>query len=140
MDWLLERQDTIQKKLASRHLSAGSLVLYDLSSSYFEGTSCPLAKLGYNRDGKKGLLQVNYGLLTDARGCPVAVSVYEGNVADSQTLLPEVKRLREQFGVEQLVMVGDRGMVSNHAIATLQETPGVAWITALKSATIPALG
>ena len=88
-------------------------MLYDLTSSYFEGTSCPLAKLGYNRDGKKGLLQVNYGLLTDVRGCPVAVSVYEGNVADSQTLLPELKRPREHFGVEQLVMVGDRGMVSN---------------------------
>ncbi len=116
MDWLLARQEAIQKKLAARHLRAGGLVLYDLSSSYFEGTTCPLAKLGYNRDGKNGLLQVNYGLLTDARGCPVAVSVYEGNVADSQTLLPEVKRLREDFGIEQLVMVGDRGMISNKAI------------------------
>lgn len=139
MDWLLARQEAIQKKLAARHLGAGSLVLYDLSSSYFEGTSCPLAKLGYNRDGKTGLLQVNYGVLTDARGCPVAVSVYEGNVADSQTLLPELNRLREQFGVEQLVMVGDRGMVSNQAIATMQDTPGVDWITALKSASIRVL-
>jgi transposase len=139
MDWLLSRQEAIQKKLAVRHLGAGSLVLYDLSSSYFEGTTCPLAKLGYNRDGKKGLLQVNYGVLTDARGCPVAVSVYEGNVADSQTLLPELKRLREHFGIEQLVMVGDRGMVSNQAIATMQETPGVDWITALKSASIRVL-
>ena len=139
MDWLLARQGAIQKKLAARHLGAGSLVLYDLSSSYFEGTSCPLAKLGYNREGKTGLLQVNYGVLTDARGCPVAVSVYEGNVADSQTLLPELNRLREQFGVEQLVMVGDRGMVSNQAIATMQDTPGVDWITALKSASIRVL-
>ena len=139
MDWLLSRQETIQRKLAARHLGPGSLVLYDLSSSYFEGTTCPLAKLGYNRDGKNGLLQVNYGVLTDARGCPVAVSVYEGNVADSQTLLPEVKRLREHFGIEQLVMVGDRGMVSNQAIATMQATPGVDWITALKSASIRAL-
>jgi hypothetical protein len=139
MDWLLARQDAIQKKLATRHLGRASLVLYDLSSSYFEGTMCPLAKLGYNRDGKKGLLQVNYGLLTDARGCPVAVSVYEGNVADSQTLLPELKRLREHFGVEQLVMVGDRGMVSNQSIATMQQTPGVDWITALKSASIRVL-
>jgi transposase len=139
MDWLLGRQDAIQKKLAARHLSAGSLVLYDLSSSYFEGTTCPLAKLGYNRDGKKGLLQVNYGLLTDARGCPVAVSVYEGNVADSQTLLPEVKRLREDFGGEQLVMVGDRGMISNQAIAAMRETQGVDWITALKSVSIRVL-
>jgi Transposase DDE domain len=139
MDWLLSRQEAIQKKLAARHLGSGSLVLYDLSSSYFEGTTCPLAKLGYNRDGKNGLLQVNYGVLTDARGCPVAVSVYEGNVADSQTLLPELKRLREHFGIEQLVMVGDRGMVSNQAIAIMQETPGVDWITALKSASIRVL-
>ena len=139
MDWLLARQDTIQKKLAARHLTAGGLVLYDLSSSYFEGSTCPLAKLGYNRDGKKGLLQVNYGLLTDARGCPVAVSVHEGNVADSQTLLPEVQRLRQDFGLEQLVMVGDRGMISNKAIEELRATDGMGWITALKSASIRVL-
>ena len=139
MDWLLGRQDRIQKKLAARHLSAGGLVLYDLSSSYFEGSCCPLAKLGYSRDDRRGLLQVNYGLLTDARGCPVAVSVYEGNVADSQTLMPAVKRLREDFGIEQLVMVGDRGMISNKAIAELRETDGLAWITALKSVSIRAL-
>jgi len=114
-------------------------VLYDLSSSYFEGTCCPLAKLGYSRDGRRGMLQVNYGLLTDARGCPVALSVYEGNVADSQTLMPEVQRLREQFGVERLVMVGDRGMISNKAIDELRETEGIAWITALKSVSIRAL-
>ncbi len=139
MDWLLARQGAIQKKLAARHLSAGGLVLYDLSSSYFEGSCCPLAKLGYSRDGRHGMLQVNYGLLTDARGCPVAVSVYEGNVSDSQTLMPEVKRLREEFGVEQLVMVGDRGMISNKAIEELRESEGVAWITALKSVSIRAL-
>jgi len=139
MDWLLGRQDAIQKKLAARHLSAGSLVLYDLSSSYFEGSTCPLAKLGYSRDGRRGLLQVNYGLLTDARGCPVAVSVHEGNVADSQTLLPEVRRLRQDFGIEQLVMVGDRGMISSQAIEELRQSEGIAWITALKSASIRAL-
>jgi transposase len=139
MDWLLERQGAIQKKLAARHLSSGALVLYDLSSSYFEGSACPLAKLGYSRDGKKGLLQVNYGLLTDARGCPVAVSVHEGNVADSQTLMPEVRRLREGFGIEQLVLVGDRGMISNKAIAEMHEADGIGWITALKSASIRAL-
>jgi transposase len=139
MDWLLARQGTIQKKLAARHLSEGGLVLYDLSSSYFEGSTCPLAKLGYSRDGRHGMLQVNYGLLTDARGCPVAVSVYEGNVADSQTLMPEVKRLREEFGIEQLVMVGDRGMISNKAIEEMRESEGVAWITALKSVSIRAL-
>ena len=139
MDWLLARQDAIQKKLAARHLSNGGLVLYDLSSSYFEGTTCPLAKLGHNRDGRKGLLQVNYGLLTDARGCPVAVSVHEGNVADSTTFLPEVQRLRESFGLEHLVMVGDRGMIGHSSIAELREMPGIGWITALKSASIRTL-
>jgi transposase len=139
MDWLLERQDRIQKKLASRHLSAGALVLYDLSSSYFEGNCCPLAKLGYSRDGKKGLLQVNYGLLTDARGCPVAVSVHEGNTADSATFMPAVHKLREDFGIERVVMVGDRGMVSQKTIDEMREADGVGWITALKSASIRAL-
>ena len=139
MDWLLARQDMIQKKLAARHLTTGALVLYDLSSSYFEGTTCPLAKLGYSRDGRRGTLQVNYGLLTDARGCPVAVSVHEGNVADSQTLMPQVRRLREDFGIEQLVMVGDRGMVSSKTIEELREADGVGWITALKSVSIRAL-
>ena len=139
MDWLLARQGTIQKKLAARHFSEGALVLYDLTSSYFEGTTCPLAKLGYSRDGKKGLLQVNWGLLTDARGCPVAVSVHEGNVADSSTLMPEVKRLREDFGIGELVMVGDRGMISHKAIEEMRDTDGIGWITALKSASIRAL-
>ena len=139
MDWLLARQGTIQKKLAARHLSAGSLVLYDLSSSYFEGSCCPLAKLGYSRDGKRGLLQVNYGLLTDARGCPVAVSVHEGNVADSETFMPELERLRQDFGVERFVVVGDRGMISHKAIERLRECDGIGWITALKSASIRAL-
>jgi transposase len=139
MDWLIAHQDAIQKKLAARHLHEGGLVLYDLSSSYFEGTTCPLAKLGYSRDGKKGLLQVNYGLLTDARGCPVAVSVHEGNVADSATFMPEVQRLRERFGIGQLVMVGDRGMIGHAAIAELREMPGVGWITALKNASIRTL-
>ena len=139
MDWLLARQDSVQKKLAARHLSTGSLVLYDLSSSYFEGTTCPLAKLGYSRDRRHGTLQVNYGLITDARGCPVAVSVHEGNVADSQTLLPEVQRLHKDFGIEQLVMVGDRGMISNKAIEEMRATEGIGWITALKSASIRSL-
>ena len=139
MDWLRERQGAIEKKLAARHLSVGAVVLYDLSSSYFEGSCCPLARLGYSRDGKRGMLQVNYGLLTDARGCPLAVSVHEGNIADSLTLLPELQRLREQFGIEQLVMVGDRGMISSAAIAAMRESGGVDWITALKSASIRAL-
>ena len=139
MDWLLQRQNTIQKKLAARHLSAGGLVLYDLSSSYFEGTTCPLAQRGYNRDGKRGVLQVNYGLLTDARGRPVAVSVYEGNTSDSRTFMPEVQRLRQDFGIEQMVMVGDRGMIGQKAIDQMRDTDGIGWITALKSASIRSL-
>ena len=139
MDWLLARQSAIQKKLAARHLSAGGLVLYDLSSSYFEGTTCPLAKLGHSRDGRHGTLQVNYGLLTDVRGCPVAVSVHDGNTADSRTFMPEVQRLREEFGIERMVMVGDRGMISSKAIDEMRETEGIGWITALKSASIRSL-
>jgi len=139
MDWLLGRQEAVERKLAQRHLSEGGLVLYDLSSSYFEGTTCPLAKLGHNRDGKKGLLQVNYGLLTDVRGCPVAVSVHEGNTADSTTFLPAVQRLREQFGIEHMVMVGDRGMIGHKAIEELRTHDGVGWITALKHVSIRAL-
>lgn len=139
MDWLLERQDAIQKKLAARHLREDGLVLYDLSSSYFEGVTCPLARRGYSRDGKPGSLQVNYGLLTDPRGCPVAVSVHEGNTSDSLTFMPAVHKLREDLGAQRMVMVGDRGMVSAKAIAELREMPGMGWITALKSGSIRAL-
>jgi transposase len=139
MDWLLERQAGIEKKLASRHLRAGGLVLYDLSSSYFEGSGCPLARIGYNRDGKKNKLQVNYGLVSAPSGCPVGVSVYEGNTADAQTLLPQVARLREELGIHTLVIVGDRGMISHKAIEELRAQQGVSWITALKSAQIRVL-
>jgi transposase len=139
MDWLLERQGAIEKKLAARHLSEGALALYDLSSSYFEGTCCPLAKIGYSRDGKRNTPQVNYGLLTTRAGCPVAISVYEGNTADVSTLMPQVTQLREQFGLERLVLVGDRGMISHKAIDTLRSLDGLAWITALKSSQIRAL-
>ena len=139
MDWLLARQDRIQKKLAARHLKADGLVLYDLSSSYFEGTTCPLARRGYSRDGRRGTLQVNYGLLTDDRGCPVAVTVHAGNTADPTTLMPEISRIKEDFGIAQFVMVGDRGMISSAAIATLQDQGGIDWITALRSTSIRAL-
>ena len=139
MDWLLERQGAIERKLAARHLQEGSLALYDLSSSYFEGTHCPLAKLGHSRDGKKGTLQVNYGLLTNQVGCPVAVSVYEGNTGDAKTLMPQVKKLREEFGLERVVLVGDRGMISHKAIGELREIEGLGWITALKSGQIRTL-
>jgi len=139
MDWLLERQGAIEKKLAARHLSEGALALYDLSSSYFEGECCPLAKIGYSRDGKRNTPQVNYGLLTTRAGCPVAISVYEGNTADASTLMPQVNQLRKQFGLERLVLIGDRGMISHKAIDGLRVLDGLAWITALKSSKIRAL-
>jgi DDE family transposase len=139
MDWLIERQDAIEKRLAKRHLKEGGLVLFDLTSSSFEGVTCPLAKIGYSRDGKPGTLQVNYGLLTDARGCPVAVSVFEGNTADPKTLLPQVEKVRDRFGVGSLTMVGDRGMISNVQIEAMRTMEGVDWITALKSGAIAAL-
>jgi transposase len=136
MDWLGKRQDRIEKKLAARHLHAGGFVLYDLSSSYFEGVTCPLAAFGKNRDGKKGKLQVNYGLLTDVRGCPVSVSVFPGNTGDPKTLLPQVEKVRHRFGIEEVVLVGDRGMISQKQIDALQEQDGVDWITALKGGAI----
>jgi Transposase DDE domain len=139
MDWLIERQDKIEKRLAQRHLKEGGLVLFDLTSSSFEGVTCPLAKIGYSRDGKPGTLQVNYGLLTDARGCPVAVSVFEGNTADPKTLLPQVEKVRDAFGLASLVMVGDRGMISNVQIEAMRKLEGTGWITALKSGAIAKL-
>lgn len=139
MDWLLERQDRIQKKLADRHLGSGAMALYDLSSSYYEGATCPLAKRGYSRDGRKGTLQINYGLLTDRRGCPVAISVHEGNTADPATLAPEVERLKDAFAIDRFVLVADRGMISQKAIDTFKTENGVDWITALKTVSIRAL-
>ena len=139
MDWLLERQPMIERKLAARHLGEGSLALYDLSSSYFEGTHCPLGRIGYSRDGKKNKLQVNYGLLTTRSGCPISVSVYEGNTADAKTLMSQVSKLRECFGLERVVLVGDRGMISHKAIGEIKSIEGMAWITALKSSQIRAL-
>lgn len=136
MDWLMDRQGKIEKKLAGRHLRDDGLVLYDLSSSYVEGESCPLATLGYNRDGKKGKLQVNYGLLTDERGCPVSVSVFPGSTADATTLVPQALKAREQFGINRLVLVGDRGMISSKQIDRLREIGNVDWITALRSGQI----
>lgn len=138
MDWLLERQDRIEKQLAKRHLKEGGLVLFDLTSSYFEGETCPLARRGYSRDRKPGTLQVNYGLLTDERGCPVSVSAFEGNVADPKTLLPQIEKTRKSFGIDKLVMVGDRGMISNVQIDAMR-APAIDWITALKSGAIARL-
>ena len=136
MDWLVERQDKIEKRLATRHLKNGGLVLFDLTSSTFEGVTCPLAKRGYSRDGKPGTLQVNYGLLTDERGCPVAVSVFEGNTGDPKTLLPQVEKIKDSFGINEIVMVGDRGMISTIQIEAMKKLDGVEWITALKSGAI----
>ncbi len=139
MDWLGERQEAIEKRLAKRHLKAGGLVLFDLTSSYFEGLTCPLAKIGYSRDGKRGTLQVNYGLMTDAHGRPVSVSVFEGNVGDPKTLLPQVEKARTRFGLDRLVLVGDRGMISNIQVDAMRRMEGVDWITALKSGAIAKL-
>ena len=136
MDWLLKRQPHIEKKLAARHLTEGGLVLYDLSSSYFEGVTCPLAALGYSRDGKKGKLQVNYGLLTDSRGCPVAVSVFKGNTGDPKTLMPQVEKVQSEFGIDHLVLVGDRGMISQKQIKQCRARDGIDWISALKTGAI----
>jgi len=136
MDWLHKRQDGIEKRLAARHLQEGGHVLYDLSSSYFEGTKCPLAARGYNRDQKKGKLQVNYGLLTDQRGCPVSISVFPGNTTDPKTLIPQVKKLQGKFNLQSVVLVGDRGMITQKQIDDIKEYEGVEWITALKSGAI----
>jgi len=136
MDWLVKRQGRIEKKLAARHLKEGGLVLYDLSSSYFEGEACPLAARGHNRDGKKGKLQVNYGLLTDPRGCPVSVAVHSGDTGDPTTLMPQVKKVKEQFKVNDLVLVGDRGMISQKQIDKLKGIKDIDWITALRSGQI----
>lgn len=132
LDWLLERQDKIEKKLAARHLDNDALALYDLSSSYVEGDQCPLAKRGYNRDGKKGKLQINYGLLTDAQGRPIAASVFEGNVGDTQTVMTQVNKLREAFSLERCVLVGDRGMITQTQVNALRQLDGIDWITALR--------
>jgi len=132
MDWVFARQGVIEKKLAARHLENDGLCLYDLSSSYFEGDKCPLARLGYSRDGKKNKLQLNYGLLTNRRGVPVSVSVFEGNTGDPKTLLPQVIKVREQFGIERFVMVGDRGMITQRQVDALRELKGMDWITALR--------
>lgn len=137
MDWLLARQPHIEKKLAERHLADGTLVLYDLSSSYFEGRTCPLAQHGHNRDGKKGKLQIVYGLLCSAEGCPVAVEVFEGNTADSETLATQIDKIRSRFGLQRVVLVGDRGMITQVRIdEEIRPVAGLDWITALRAPTL----
>jgi hypothetical protein len=138
MDWLLERQERIEDRLARRHLKDGELVLYDVSSSYFEGRSCELAKLGYSRDGKRGSLQIIYGLLCDRPGRPGAVEVFSGELHDDKTLPSQIEKVKTRFGVRRVVIVSDRGMVTKANIELLQSAE-VGWITALKAPQIQRL-
>jgi transposase len=133
MDWLLGRQKTIEKKLAEQHLREQALVLYDVSSSFYEGRTCPLAKHGYSRDGKKGLPIIVYGLLTDRDGRPVAIDVYPGNTSDPTTVPDQVDKLRQRFGLQRVVLAGDRGMLTDTQIVHLKKHPGLGWISALRS-------
>jgi transposase len=140
MDWLFERRQSIEEALAKRHLENGTLVLYDVTSTYFEGRCCPLAKLGHNRDGKKNKLQIVIGLLCAADGCPVAVEVFEGNTADPNTVKSQLIKVRQRFGIKRVVLVGDRGMITDARIREdLIDTEGVDWITALRAPQIAAL-
>ena len=139
MDWVLTRQPRIEKTLAARHLHNDGMALYDLSSSYVEGRTCPLAARGHTRDGKKGKLQVNYGLLTNRRGVPVAVSVFKGNTGDPTTLLPQVDKVRQDFGLERVVLVGDRGMIAQKQVDALRTLDGVDWVAALRPGAIRTL-
>jgi Transposase DDE domain len=132
MDWLLARQGRIEQALARRYLGEGGLVLYDLSASYVEGRKCPLAALGHPRDGKKGKLQVSYGLTCSAQGRPVAVEVFDGKIHDDKTLPQALEAIKERFGIERVVVCGDRGMVTEANIATLREYD-FDWISALKA-------
>jgi hypothetical protein len=136
MDWLEGRQEGIETKLAKKHLSEGSLVLYDLTSAYFEGRCCPLAHLGYPRDGKKGKLQIVFGLLCNAVGCPVAVEVFDGNTADPSTLSSQINKLRDRFGFTRIIVVGDRGMITDARIREDLQGTGYDWVTALRAPAI----
>jgi transposase len=140
LDWLLTRQQSIENALAKRHLSEGSLILYDLSSTYFEGRHCPLARFGHSRDERSGNLQIVFGLLTDSEGCPVAIEVFEGNTADPKTVAPQVDKLRQRFHLKNIILVGDRGMLTSARIREdLQPREGLQWISALKSVQIQQL-
>ena len=140
MDWLLERQADIENALAKRHFAEGGLVLYDLTSTYFEGRHCKLAHLGHSRDDKGGKPQIVFGLLTNAEGCPVAVEVFEGNTADPKTVPAQLKKLRERFGLKHVVFVGDRGMITSARIREdMADDKGLSWITALRATSIQKL-
>jgi hypothetical protein len=139
MDWLLARQARIEAALARRHLESGALVLYDLSSTYLEGRCCPLARFGHSRDHRPDRPQIEFGLLTDARGCPVAVEVFPGNTADPATVEAQVDKLRARFGLAELVLVGDRGMLTSARIERLRETGGIGWVSCLRGPAIRGL-
>src|SRR3954453_1695429 len=139
LDWLLERQVRIEDRLARRHLTNGELVLYDVSSSYFEGRTCPLAKLGYSRDGKRGTPQIIYGLLCDRPGRPVAVEVFSGELHDDKTLPAQIDKLKWRFGLKTVIVVCDRGMVTKANLQLMRDADGVGWITALKAPQIKKL-
>ncbi|HVH87539.1 MAG TPA: IS1634 family transposase, partial [Terriglobales bacterium] len=140
MDWLIERQAQVEKALAARHLEAGTLVLYDLTSTYFEGRHCPLAKYGYSRDERGSNLQIVFGLLSNSQGCPVAVEVFEGNTADPKTVATQVKKLCQRFHLERIILVGDRGMLTQKRIEEdLKGHAGLEWISALRAPQIQAL-
>ena len=136
MDWLLARQARVEAKLARRHLAEGALVLYDVTSTYFEGRTCPLAQFGHNRDGKRDKVQIVFGLLCNAEGCPVAVEVFNGHTGDPTTLAPQVQKLQERFGVERVVLIGDRGLITEARIRKDLQPAGLAWITALRTTAI----
>jgi transposase len=136
LDWLLERQPAIETALARRHLTTGTLVLYDVSSSYMEGSCCPLAKRGYSRDGKKGTLQIVYGLLCAPDGCPIAVEVFDGNTGDPTTLAPQIEKLKQRFHLDHVVLVGDRGMITDARLTEDIKSAGLDWITALRAPAI----
>ena len=133
LDWLLTRQERVEAALARRHLGAGSLVLYDVSSTYVEGTHCPLAAYGHSRDHRPDRRQIVFGLVTDARGCPVAVEAFAGNTADPATLETQVAKVRSRFGLSELVLVGDRGMLTSARIERLRETGGIGWVSCLRA-------
>jgi transposase len=133
LDWLFERQGSIEAGLAKRHLKGGTLVLYDVSSSYVEGRCCPLARRGYSRDGKKGKLQIVYGLLCAQDGCPAAIEVFEGNTADPLTLADQITKLKRRFAIDHVVLVGDRGMITQARIEEELRPAGLDWITALRA-------
>ncbi len=143
MDWLLMRQDSIEAKLARRHLAETAnpsrRAYFDLSSSWMEGRTCPLSAFGHSRDGKRGKLQIEYGLLSDQQGCPVAIRVFPGNTSDPTSFVEIVKVVRERFGLKELVMVGDRGMITSARIDQLRELPGMGWLSALRAPSIKKL-